>query len=486
VSLPLPVLAQTESGAAAAFEIVIIVVIFGILFGWVGKAMSTKADKAWLPRLVVWAFLAKLVGAFARYYMVNILYNSGDSFRYHDAGRIFANVWRGGAIPVSTAGGEGTAFTEVVTGFLYAIYTPTFLGGFVIFAILAFIGQLLFYSALRPWSPEDRLKPYATAVLFLPSLVFWPASIGKDALMVLFLAVAAYGASRMLRSYQFSALLPIAPGLYLASEIRPHVAALLGLSLVLALLFGKPPRKFEKHPKRAVMILFSVAGAALALAAVASTFNVSVEGGGDSQDPGAFLEDVEEQTARGGSQIGGAAVTSPAQLPGAIITVLYRPLLYEGGSGQMILSALEGTALLLFTLWKLPVMWRNKKMLREKPYLLMCFFYTGGFIIAFSAFLNLGILARQRVQVLPMFLALLVVLSWEKSKSKDEVERARLERRAPRRPPGKDPAAVTVPPIEPPAEETRAGPRVRPPRSRSRQEPTDSATGQGSGRRPRR
>jgi hypothetical protein len=486
VSLPLPVLAQTESGAAAAFEVVIIVVVFGILFGWVGKAMSTKADKTWLPRLVVWAFLAKLVGAFARYYMVNILYNSGDSFRYHDAGQIFANVWRGGAIPVSTAGGEGTAFTEVVTGFLYAIYTPTFLGGFVIFAILAFIGQLLFYSAFRPWAQEERLKPYANVVLLLPSLVFWPASIGKDALMVLFLGVAAYGASRMLRTYQFSALFLIAPGLYLASEIRPHVAALLGLSLVLALLFGKPPRKFEKHPKRAVMILFSVVGAALALAAFASTFNVSVEGGGGTQDAGAFLEDVEEQTARGGSQIGGAAVTSPAQLPGAIITVLYRPLLYEGTSGQVILSALEGTALLVFTVWKLPVMWRNKGLLREKPYLLMCFFYTGGFIIAFSAILNLGILARQRVQMLPMFLAILVALSWEKSKTKSERDRVRLERRAPRGPRAEDPADTSIPVIGLPAGETRNEPGVRPPRSRSRQAPTDSAKDQASGRRPRR
>lgn len=485
MSLPFPVLAQTESGATAAFEVVIIVVVFGILFGWVGKAMSTKTDKAWLPRLVVWAFMAKLVGAFARFYMVNILYNSGDSFRYHGAGEIFANVWRGGAIPVSTAGGEGTAFTEVVTGFLYAIYTPTFLGGFVMFAILAFVGQLLFYSAFRPWAQEERLKPYATVVLLLPSLVFWPASIGKDALMVLFLGVATYGASRMLRNYQFSALLLIAPGLYLASEIRPHVAALLGLSLVLALLFGKPPRKFEKHPKRAVMILFSVAGAALALAAFASTFNVSVEGGGDTQDPGAFLEDVEEQTARGGSQIGGAAVTSPAQLPGAIITVLYRPLLHEGTSGQVILSALEGTALLVFTIWKLPVMWRNKGLLREKPYLLMCFFYTGGFIIAFSAILNLGILARQRVQMLPMFLALLVALSWEKSKSKTERDRAQLERRAPRRPRDEDPADG-IPTIEPPAGETRDERGVRPARSRSREAPTDSAKGQASGRRPRR
>jgi hypothetical protein len=46
----------------------------------------------------------------------------------------------------------------------------------------------------------------------------------------------------------------------------------------------------------------------------------------------------------------------------------------------------------------------------------MGFFYTGGFIIGFSAILNLGLLARQRVQVLPMLFALIAGLAWEETK----------------------------------------------------------------------
>jgi hypothetical protein len=38
--------------------------------------------------------------------------------------------------------------------------------------------------------------------------------------------------------------------------------------------------------------------------------------------------------------------------------------------------------------------------------------YTIGFVVAFSAIFNLGILARQRVQVLPFLLAALVGLGW--------------------------------------------------------------------------
>ena len=86
----------------------------------------------------------------------------------------------------------------------------------------------------------------------------------------------------------------------------------------------------------------------------------------------------------------------------------------------MILSALEGTALLLLVIVKFPQMWRNKRLLRERPYLLLCFFYTGGFILGFSAVLNLGILARQRVQMLPMFLALIVALGWPEVEPDEE------------------------------------------------------------------
>ena len=477
----MPVLAQTESSALGTFEVLIIVVLFGMLFAWVGKSMVSKADKSWLPRIVVWAFLAKMFGSLARFWMVTVLYGSGDSLRYHDAGIQFANIWRSGVVPVSTAGGEGTAFTEVVTGLLYAFYTPTFIGGFVMFAILAFVGQLFFYAAFRPWVPAERLKPYAMLVFFLPSLIFWPSSVGKDALMVLFLGVASYGASRMLHSYQFSALFFIAPGLLLTAEIRPHVAGIFGLSLVLALLFGKPPKKFAASPKRAMMILFSIAGAALAIATFAATFQVGVEGDDNPQDAGAFLEDVEEQTGQGGSAIEGGAVSSPAQLPLAFVTVLFRPLIHEGTSGQVILSALEGTAMLIYTIWKFPVMWRNKRLLREKPYLLMCFFYTGGFVIAFSAILNLGILARQRVQVLPMFLALLVGLGWEKAQSRGDEEGKQVDPRALRRPPQKEPATTTTP-IEARSTGSPNGKAARHSRPAQRPAPTDSATARGTGR----
>jgi hypothetical protein len=434
-----PIFAQIQEQPEnnASFDVVVIIILLFFVTSWLSKVISTRRDRSWLPRLIVWGFAAKMIGTFARFWMVTVLYGTGDSYRYHLFGVIESSVWQNFRVPVGTSGGQGTAFTEVVTSFLYALYTPSFLGGFVLFAFLSYLGQLFFFSAFRPWFGQEKVKYYAYAVFFLPSLVFWPAGIGKDALMVFSLGMAAYGVSRLLREYQIGALFLIAPALYLAASIRPHVAGIFGIATVLAMLLGKAPRKMQGHPKRALMILTALGGAAILLATFSSTFEVTVEGAGATRDTSEFLADVNEQTSTGGSQIEGGGIASPAQLPLAIVTVLFRPLIHEGTSLQVIFSAVEGTALLLFTVWKLPTIWRNKRLLREKPYLMVTFFYTGGFIVAFSAILNLGILARQRVQVLPFFLALLVGLAWNEPKGESDSEVQPVSRNMPRRPPAR-------------------------------------------------
>jgi hypothetical protein len=103
--------------------------------------------------------------------------------------------------------------------------------------------------------------------------------------------------------------------------------------------------------------------------------------------------------------------------------------------------------MLALVLWRMPVIWRNKRLIRNKAWVTLCFFYTGGFVLAFSAILNLGILARQRVQVLPFFLALIVALAWEEPKDDDGANAARLERLAPRRPPKREPTEPPIPTV---------------------------------------
>lgn len=414
---------------------VIAAIFFGVVI-WINLLLPIERDHDWLPRLVLLGFAAKLVGTLARYFMTVDFYGTGDAFGYHGRGVAFAGIWRNLSVPVSNSGGKGSAFTEVVTGFVYAIYTPAMRSGFLMFAFIAFLGQLLFYAAFRPWLQDKALRRYAIAILFFPSLVFWPASVGKDALMIFFMGLATLGISRLVRRFELFALLLAGVGLYLSAQIRPHITAMITLAALLGFLLMKRGAGPAIGARRFVPLLAAGVGLIFAWGVFTTVFDVSIEGDVDTQDPAAFLSRVQEQTGKGGSEVADGVVNTPLDIPAATLKVLFRPLIYEGISPAIIVSAVEGTALLLLIIWKLPMIWRNRRMVRPNPMLFLSFFYTGGFVIAFSSILNLGILARQRVQVLPYFLVLIVALGWPRESDvsstsarqpRDEVRKGWLE-----------------------------------------------------------
>jgi hypothetical protein len=123
----------------------------------------------------------------------------------------------------------------------------------------------------------------------------------------------------------------------------------------------------------------------------------------------AVLEQTQERTSLGGSRFAPSVLRSPTQAPIAVVTVLYRPTLLEAHNTQTLLAALETTFLLALT----AIRWRwilsAAGSIRRQAYVAFSAIYTGLFIVVFSAFANFGLLARERVQMLPLFLVLLCV-----------------------------------------------------------------------------
>ena len=203
----------------------------------------------------------------------------------------------------------------------------------------------------------------------------------------------------------------VAAGLGLTAAVRPHVAALLAGALVLSLVFGRMPRLKGGRLTRFVMIAIAMAGLFAMAAAVTARFGVGL----NAQEVEEFAQQVEGQTEQGGSSFDAETVTSPAQLPEATIRVLYRPLIHEAHNLQARLSSLESTVLLGLTILFLPRIIRNLKMVRRYPYLAFSVVFTGGFVIAFSSIGNAGILSRQRVQVIPFVMVVLLTLTMKRS-----------------------------------------------------------------------
>ena len=61
--------------------------------------------------------------------------------------------------------------------------------------------------------------------------------------------------------------------------------------------------------------------------------------------------------------------------------------------------------------------------MRRNPYVTFAVVYVAAFIWAFSGFGNFGILARQRVLMLPFFLVLLALPKKQDTVPEDEAER---------------------------------------------------------------
>ena len=381
-----------------------------VTVGVVAFRLRTPRDGSWLPQLVLGAYVVKLMGSAARYSVLVYTYAGvGDATGYHGRGLRLAEVWSTFTIPTSgLTGSASTRIVQQVTGLLYVPYRPSMLGGFFIFATLAFFGQLLFYAAFRRAEPDGRLKWYAIAVLFVPTLVFWPSSIGKESLMILLIGTGAYAVARLFDGYRLRWVLLFGAALAGTAAVRVHIVVLLVAAFTGTVILTRHPAGGGARARRVVLIATAILSLVLVVTLTAQTFDIDPSG--SDIDP--FLTELERRTQEGGSAIEGRPVTSLADVPAAIGRVLFRPFPTEAHNAQGVLSSLEGVALMALLIWRLPRMIRGLSSLRRRPYLMFSFFFTIGFVVVFSAVFNLGILARQRSQVFPFVLALLVGLGW--------------------------------------------------------------------------
>lgn len=399
------------------------VIILGLLglgaFAALGLAMRRPVDAAWLHRWVAFGFVAKIGGTLARYWILQVIYDgTGDSVRYYRVGQQLAIIWDSGSVPELTGnGGFGTQVTEAITGALFAVFTPDQLGGFVMFAIIAYAGQLGLYAAYRRWSPAHALKPYAFAILFLPTYAFWPSSIGKDALILFGLGLAAYCAARALEGYEVRWLWALAGALCVVGAIRIHIAALFVGALLVTAVIAKRPDSAPAGSgfRRVVVIGVLAAGSIVAASLVPDLLGFQ---GSSLEDVTAFADDVLRRTTERGTIASGEPVNGIEDVPGAVSLVLFRPYVFEATELQHLMAAAETTLLAAITLVLAPRVIRNWRSWRANAYVVFASVYTIGFAIAFSTIRNLGIIARQRGQVLAFFLAVILILGWRERRSK--------------------------------------------------------------------
>jgi len=392
---------------------------------WFGVNRLFSGSLRILVAPIMLGFAVKSTGALGRYMVAFDAYNgSTDAERYHQYARRAAGAFWDGAAPFSSVlpGGSGTIFVERSTSFVYTLLGSSKLAAYVVFGWIAFWGLAMFVKAACIAVPGLSRRRYAYFCMLTPSLVYWPSSIGKEALIIGSVGFTSLGMARLLvGGRSLLPVLAVVVGAALTGFVRAHLAGIwLGAFVPAAMVSlgvtmqrrsrrvrGLPTSRTAANP----WMLVAVISVGLVMTFLVGRVAVETIVASDEQASiGTSITEVLRETTRrsdqGGSSFDPTSVSSPTQWPYAVARTLTRPLVVEANGMFQMLSAIEMTAYLLLLL----ASWRRVRTIPRRilstPYVTLAttVLFMGG--LAYSSFANLGILTRQRSLLLPFMLLL--------------------------------------------------------------------------------
>jgi hypothetical protein len=291
----------------------------------------------------------------------------------------------------------GTNLIIAIGACLFCVIGPSLAGAMVLFAIVSFWGQFLFYRAFVLAFPRANRRVAALLLFLFPSLVYWTSAFGKDALMTLAIGLISYGIARRFDTKGWATILV---GLPLATLIRPHVGAFIAISLFASYLIAD-----ITYGRKIIGLKLLLFPFFLATCLAIVTYSKSSLELNSVEDARAMSEYSHLHNQIGGSAFGEdeSIGTRLAQAP----LLMFRPFPWEVNNWTAVLASCEGLALLLFILYRRADLVRLFLSARSTPLVIFAICFVAIFSAVFSiALSNFGLLARQRVMVLPLVLAL--------------------------------------------------------------------------------
>ena len=398
----------------------VLVPLFGFLIAlaFAPALIRRHRDEPWIAKYLVAGIIFKAVASGIRYRTLVDEYGGvGDATEYDKFGRALAKAWLSGDPAPQLDDLRKTNFVKWFTGVVYYLFGPDMITGFLVFGLIALLGSYFWYRATVEGIPFINKRLYLGLVLFLPSVAFWPSSIGKEALMQLGLGVAALAAANILKQRLFQGFLIGLAGGWLLWVVRAHLLAIVTFAVAAAYLFGRSA--LRTRDDRVKVSLARPIGAVILIVVVVFALSQAADFLGmedlSLNSIEAELDATSAQTAQGGSKFGGDKdeprnnSLTPLRLPAGAATVLLRPFPWEIESGFQILASLESMVLVLLMLRR----WSSMKLAvtraRSSPFLLYCWTIIAIWAATFSSFANFGLLTRQRSLVLPALFVLIAI-----------------------------------------------------------------------------
>lgn len=350
---------------------------------WAGKILGVGSRR--VLQIYFWHTV------FCILYAMYIDSNSGD-----------ASVYYYKALDGDVTFKAGSGLVSLITYPLVSVFGLGFLATSLCFNIAGAIGLVACDVSFRESSEgaSARVKRLARILIFLPSMSFWSAGIGKDALAFLSVGLALWS----------SMLLPKrAPGMVLAVlcmlAVRPHIAGVMILALAGSIVvLGR-----ISMPIRIVLGVASMAGAAWLI-----PFAVDYVGLGGDLDGAEVQEYIAKRQSvnlGGGSSVDISSMSFPMQ----VFTYVFRPLPFEAHNASSLASSIENVLLLAIFFYGLLRMLPRWRILLSDGRAFLWFYAGACWVLCALTTANLGIAVRQKWMFVPMLMALMLqALAWRR------------------------------------------------------------------------
>lgn len=270
------------------------------------------------------------------------------------------------------------------------------------FSMLGLMGIYQFYRASVFYLQKE--DPRLLWILgFMPTILFWSSTVSKDAPSLFFVSLYTLGVTGWYRTKKSTYAAYIFVGILLTMMLRPWYGLVLLLPLPLLLI-----RLRGNIGLRLLAFSIILLCAKPVTTMLSSTFQIT-----QSEELFETRNVLIGGFTGGGSSIQSQDISSFAglslALPYGIISALFRPFIWEATNFFSLLCSLENSFLLMLTVCAI---FRTR--LRElfEPFILWMFtlLMLWASLYGMVAY-NLGSLSRYRLQIMPIFIGLLLLLS---------------------------------------------------------------------------
>ncbi len=416
-----------------------IVILLILMLGLTVQETLYKKEK--YKKYLTLGLITKIIGSLL-YCFLYTFYYGGDTTNYHEAAKVISGVimtnpslgWEIMTNPAATFTyenidivenmkmflGENTFMVVRIAALFNLFCFNSFWGVSIIFGALSFTGMWAMYRVFVDRYPSLQFQ-MAIAVLFMPSVFFWGSGIMKDTITMGCLGWMLWGLYQLFiknKKIPISMVIVVVT-FFLLAKLKIYI--IIGFLPAMLYWLIAHYMSFIKEQRLRFFIIFSTF---ICLGYIGYNYQDNI----NAISNALFMRFVQmaygfqswheflAQEGQSGYTLGEIKFTISGVLskfPASVNVTLFRPYLHEVKNINMLLTSLESTSMLLFTLYVFirTGILKTFKLLFSDHFIVFCFIFSllFAFAVGFTSY-NFGALARYKIPCLPFYIAALFLI----------------------------------------------------------------------------